>query len=415
MKTEQYPAQLPRQLPDAARRLPASSSRPRTVLVFEMSHTGHHLRYVSLLTEAFKSAGLDVVLASTQAAFKSTEYSALMQKCDAHIQKLIIHQTFRSGRLRDLEHVYRLLSLMFRGKADLYFVPFLGTLYSKFGLLAMIMRWIGVRTAPVCGILLTWSFAYQDHGATKRRSWLEQLWQTILEHGPFERVFIVDEIAFDYIQAHYSSQRVIFSPEPIERSPSGDGNTCREALGIPRGAKVLGAFGCLDRSRGVQYLLEAFLRRGGRENEYLLIMGPQDGEVKQDFTQILGRYPKNRHLIMVDRFLSERELQEAFAATDVVAVTHLNFGATPTMLLRAAAAGKPVLGANDGWIGRIMSKYRLGIACDVLNPAELAAALEKALATPGINCPDAPTLADRYACERFRGAIIDFVCNRKAH
>jgi hypothetical protein len=135
-------------------------------------------------------------------------------------------------------------------------------------------------------------------------------------------------------------------------------------------------------------------------------MGPQDAEVKGDFAELLGRYPRNANVLMVERFLSEAELQEAFAAVNVVAVTYPNFRSTPTMLIRAAAAGKPVLAAADGWMGRIMGKYRLGISCNVCAVPSVMAAIDKALGSPGLECPDAQALADKYDCDRFCATIV---------
>jgi glycosyltransferase involved in cell wall biosynthesis len=382
-------------------------NKPETVLILETNHTGHHLRYVALMTEAFRAAGLKVVLASTKTAFQSEEYAALMLNCDAHVQKLEIPQTFNSGSLSDLEHVYRLLRLMAIGKADLYFVPFLATIYSKLGLLGVLMKFVGLPMPPIWGILLAWSFAYEKHTSTNAKTWREQLWQKILERGPFHRVFIVDEIAYDYISKQSSSKRLIFSPEPIERFPTGDVKAWREAIGIPQDAKVIGAFGCLRRSKGVQYLLEAFQQRNGKQKEYMLVMGPQDNEIKEDFASLLRTYPDNRRIVIIERFLSETELQQAFCGVDIIAVNYLNICSTPTMLLRAAAAGKPVLGANDGWIGQMMSKYRLGVSCDANDVPSLIETLDKMFQDQQPRCPDAQLLAERYACEHFMKAIIN--------
>src|SRR4030095_8992459 len=152
--------------------------RMKSVLIFEMAHTGHHLRYVSLISQMFRSAGLEVILATSQTALQSSEYSSLMADCDPHIGKLVVPQMFKSGRRRDFEQVYRLWKLISKRQADLYFVPFLGTVYTQFGLFGILQRWLGADRPPIWGILLTWSFAYQNHTPFERPSWREKLLET---------------------------------------------------------------------------------------------------------------------------------------------------------------------------------------------------------------------------------------------
>jgi glycosyltransferase involved in cell wall biosynthesis len=74
-----------------------------------------------------------------------------------------------------------------------------------------------------------------------------------------------------------------------------------------------------------------------------------------------------------------RELGLAICAADVVATVYLGHPYTASMLITAAAAEKPVVGSNEGWIGRSIKQFELGHTCDPADPASVADAVVAAL------------------------------------
>jgi glycosyltransferase involved in cell wall biosynthesis len=81
----------------------------------------------------------------------------------------------------------------------------------------------------------------------------------------------------------------------------------------------------------------------------------------------------------MERTLTVVELQTALAAMDVVCTPYPAHIGSSSIVLRAAAAGRPVVGSDTGWVGETVRRFSLGRVCDVRAPGALARALADAL------------------------------------
>jgi glycosyltransferase involved in cell wall biosynthesis len=176
-------------------------------------------------------------------------------------------------------------------------------------------------------------------------------------------------------------------------------------LGIPEeGRYIVLAGGLSTVWKGVDRLADAFSRmRRGSPTRLLLAgsLGRSLGALLQD--QYAGEISRGE-IITIDRFVSDKEMAWAIASADLVAVPYPRFQRVSGILLRAVAAGRPVITDDCGWLGYVTRKFQLGWTCDVKNTDRFPGALSTALdASVDYKQSDVAGLFRRYhSLENFR-------------
>jgi glycosyltransferase involved in cell wall biosynthesis len=87
-------------------------------------------------------------------------------------------------------------------------------------------------------------------------------------------------------------------------------------------------------------------------------------------------------VVSVDRFLDEKEMFAAASAVDLVVTPYPRHQNRSSIILWAAAAGRPSLGTNSSCIAHVINHEQLGMTSDVLDKRVLADAIDAALNMP---------------------------------
>ncbi len=99
-----------------------------------------------------------------------------------------------------------------------------------------------------------------------------------------------------------------------------------------------------------------------------------------------------------------------FGATDLVLAPHQRHVGSSGILLRAAAAGVPLLTQKYGAMGETVRAWKLGITVDTGNPSEIARALERFLGSDPLTWIDrhsARRLAEANTPKRFAATVFE--------
>ena len=83
------------------------------------------------------------------------------------------------------------------------------------------------------------------------------------------------------------------------------------------------------------------------------------------------------------------EIQQYFQLADVVLALYQRHVGMSGILIRAAAANKPVLATNYGLMGEITRRYKLGIDLNARDPQAIAKGLTEFLSNPPTTFADA--------------------------
>jgi beta-1,4-mannosyltransferase len=118
----------------------------------------------------------------------------------------------------------------------------------------------------------------------------------------------------------------------------------REALGIPAGATVFLAFGLIRPYKGIDLLIEEFMRLG-RSDAHLIVAGyVSKAELKQRIVE-LSESVSNIHCIL--RRTDDGELVRLLELCDIVVLPYRHITNSGSALL-ALSAGRPILGPRMG-------------------------------------------------------------------
>lgn len=222
------------------------------------------------------------------------------------------------------------------------------------------------------------------------------------------RIRFVNGLAMDWLEArgHRLARTSSVLPDPVDVIGAGDKAEGRAALGLAPGVRLMVSPGQQNERKGVHLLVEAFGVFCETNDDGMLGLFGKCSEGVRARLEALPDLARER-VHVVDRYIDDAELQHALASADVVANCSPHHIGLSNVALRAAAAERPVLAADRGWLGRMVPRHGLGWAVD---PEDIGA-LSRAIATALDGAPSwAPTEATRrlvsfHSPKNFRATV----------
>jgi glycosyltransferase involved in cell wall biosynthesis len=224
----------------------------------------------------------------------------------------------------------------------------------------------------------------------------------VLQNSRLKRIYSLDPFVVEDLNHFKTNTKAIHLPDPVQVYPQteSDLQQVRSRLGIESRRQVFLQFGDLsDPRKGVKHVLAATSQLSPElcRNLCLVFVGPMNGQrkaiVQPQIQQLLQSLPVQ--IITNFQFVSEVEIQPYFQSADVILAPYQHHVGMSAILVRAAAAQKPVLGSNYGLMGEVIRRHQLGVAVDTTVVEEVAQALTTCLTTP------LATLGDRTAMQNF--------------
>ena len=208
-------------------------------------------------------------------------------------------------------------------------------------------------------------------------SWKERLnyWRKnitlkfFVKNKNLDSLFNLDPFATDYILKNWNTEKVKFLPDPVQVYPTTKTKSeVKTGLGINESKTVFLIFGYLDSRKGIADVMEAIGEISGEKSQKgcLLIVGPwEENERKLFDIQLLKiKQTTGFQIVVKDNFVKDEDIQQYFKVADYAfALYNKHFGMSAIMV-RAAAAQKPLISSNFGLIGKIVVENELGITID---------------------------------------------------
>ena len=360
----------------------------KRLLIIERDHHGHRMTGVRVLLDALlalqrNSTCIDhIELASTEEGFASLEFKEQLADISHQFGRLSLpRQKLRPGPLSTaLTKVQDWRRLVCSGNYDHVYIPYGDGLVQLLAILAL-LPWVTKKPRSTCveTILMRGSFAYPMSPKHTRTLAIFGL-----QHAPFDRIHLIDPLAYKYVCNARSNlqKRTRLLPDPITPTKPLDRGAAQQALDLPGGQQWIGCIGAIDERKGADLLFNAFARAvesGELAANCRLLLAGRHSEVVRKLTQSTNDKEITNRVVSIDRYLSEEELNYAVAALDVVATPYPGFVGSASIVLRAAAGQRYCLGANTGWMQEIVPQFELGETCDVNNIDSFAQAITAAL------------------------------------
>jgi glycosyltransferase involved in cell wall biosynthesis len=408
----------------------SGSGGDRKLLLFDLFATGHHAGYILhlvkywrtqkrpgsldvLVTPKFMQLHNDVVNAALEGSQSninfvtiSSEEEAVLKSEDSSSERVV--RAFQEGNLLDkyarkLEPTHCLL------------------MYFDSILLSLAFR--GRFPCPLSGIYFRPIFHYSDFAdfTPLRHERILQLrdklaLSRLLSNSQFQTLFCLDPFAADRIARFNSNVKSIYLPDPVQIYSESESQVerLRENLGIQPDRTVFLMFGVPQQRKGIYQLIEAIALLPSHlcQKLCLLLVGPRGTDSQ---VQTLLKELSESLLVQVishDKFVPDREIQPYFQVSDVILAPYQRHIGMSAILVRAAAASKPVLSSNYGLMGEMVKRYGLGITVDASLPAEIAKGLTQFLiSSPKEFCElsSMKAFAEQNSAEKFASTIFQYL------
>jgi glycosyltransferase involved in cell wall biosynthesis len=218
--------------------------------------------------------------------------------------------------------------------------------------------------------------------AALREQWL---WRSTLRHPQLKTLFCLDPLAVAPLQALGDHATVVHLPDPVESYPQpvATVTTLRQRLGLDPARMVFLLFGMIDRRKGIYQILAAVqqLQRDHQAPLTLLLVGPLAEADKANVLAQIDAITSHSavQIVVCDDFIQDTQIQAYFESADVVLALYQRHVGMIAILVRAAAAGKPVLASDYGLMGELVCRHQLGLAVDTTDPGAIVAGLVRFL------------------------------------
>ncbi|MEM8865022.1 MAG: hypothetical protein AAGF31_05695, partial [Planctomycetota bacterium] len=273
----------------------------------------------------------------------------------------------RTNGIKSSAHVYRALkSAIEQSQPGHVYVPYGNFLARTAALPFGLTRALRKADAEAETLLISGRYLQPPRGIAQ--SLRQRFLLELISRGPWENVFHLDDVAIEQFTNHGGRMAQLgkLMPDPHSETPTMDRIAAREQFGLPVDGRAIAVVGLIEKRKGLAALMQAMRDASTRlrPTDRLFLIGPQHPEAQAMLAGEFADLVAAGRVVMHDRRLSTDEIGHAIRAADVLATCYLHHPYTSSILIAAAAAERPVLGADTGWIGRTIDQFGLGHTCD---------------------------------------------------
>jgi glycosyltransferase involved in cell wall biosynthesis len=275
------------------------------------------------------------------------------------------------------------------------------------------------------GIYFRPTFHYPtfEHHQASRHDWVQRsrdkfLMKRVLANPQLQTLFCLDPFVLEHWDQFHSNVQSVYLPDPVQiyDQPLEATDKLKVSLGIEPHRKVFLLFGALDGRKGIHQLLNAIALLSPEDCQQLclLLVGPIDPQEKSQLDSQIEALRRSRPVQIVGshQFVIDRDIQPYFHLSDVVLAPYQRHVGMSAILVRAAAAQKPVLASSYGLMGEITRRYQLGVAVDSTAPHAIADGIGSLLQNPLAQVGDRQkmqTFATQNSAQRFANVIFETI------
>lgn len=237
-------------------------------------------------------------------------------------------------------------------------------------LLTMLMQFIPFiifllpRNVRVRGIMYK-IYLYEEHRMGKLRLAAERLrFWLAARSSKVEKIFVLNDedsaIAFNTL---YSTSKFLSLPDPVPSVDFSKVKCIREEIGISSVEKMYLHFGSLDGRKGTTDILKSIIasKKGELKDSCFVFAGRINKNISNEFYDLLSVAKEKTRVLVFDKFCSYDFLCDLCYSCDVILMPYYLTNLSSGVLGYAALFKKPIVGPNNGLIGKLIEKYHLGI------------------------------------------------------
>jgi glycosyltransferase involved in cell wall biosynthesis len=394
------------------------------LMLFELSWGGHYPEYLTHLLNYWHFSNCNgelLLVLSPQFCQKHSEVVSLVKDkvslipiTSAEEKKLVLANSFSKRIIRAFQEFKLACQYARQLQASEILFTYFDTRQFPLALSQEL-------PCPCSGIYFRPRFHY--HHLTKEQiDWREKLirWQekwllkAALKNPQLKCIFSLDPFAIKYFPPISNRVKAVALPDPVEINTqiSCDRKKLKTDLKIEPKRTVFLLFGGLTKRKGILPLLKALalLPIEIGQKICLLLVGSISEEFKQQIQPQIATITQTNAVQIISeyRYVTKSETQQYFQLADVILALYQRHVGMSGIILRAAAAQKPVISTNYGLMGEITRRHRLGLTLDSTNPQAIAEGIEQLAKSPRefIDCHSAKQFVHQNSAVNFARTIF---------
>ncbi len=335
-----------------------------TILIPEISETGHHPRFARHVLESIDHQGANVLIAGTRNLVLHSELDAVRHAFTpieievSKSEEIRLNDFSMLGLIRRELCVRRIYARVWREvsqtwQVDMVIIPFVDDCLDAFAVCGSPFGetpWVGVsmRTQfhfPKVGVI-----ADKRVGAGVRAALFRRL---------------LRQVHFSQRRQEREFAKVHYLPDPCESLAPLSKTDARKSMGIPADCKVLLVYGCLSERKGIFHLIRAMSLPDCPKNIHVILAGSQDAEVKA-FLEGPAATPliASNRLHLVAGYIPTSLVAQLVYASDAMWIGYIDFYTMSGVLVLASRHGLPSITCQQGIVGYLSRLHGCGVPVD---------------------------------------------------
>lgn len=195
-----------------------------------------------------------------------------------------------------------------------------------------------------------------------------------------KRVYLLnDDNSVDFLNKEFNTNKFRRINDPVPTFQALKDFDIRKTYNIPLGNKVLLHVGSLSERKGTFEIIRAceHLPLDNQSNITLILAGKSsnfDAPILKNMVEFYSERTKV-HILWINRFLSNEEMQSFFEQCDLVMIPYKNAEASSGILGHAIFNSLPVLINSSGLLKKLFDEYGYGVQIDEVTPQSIALAV----------------------------------------
>lgn len=339
------------------------------VAIYEPFAVGHRFHFVALLISALRNLDCKIELLTSKSAAQSPEFSIHLSPFVDSFDIFELPEVtsdksnYFLSRISNAE-AKRFSYALNKIKPDHLFVTTASQFTTEFASRFTYRSSFANHDLFSEGLHLSPGYGYPD--LTFPRKCLNRVQSLIERKLPWNIYSHLDPFQLQTLRKQdRNPEKYLVMPDPSPTPPEIPKESVRKSFGIPEDGRYIGCSGAITREKGVIDLIQAFRDAIPKidPNEKLLFAGKFSEDVKSYVASHCADLIRSGRLYCIDRRLSEHEMDSVIRNFDILCAAQYWRPGSSGMLIRAAAAGVPVIARDRYWSGRIVPMFGLGWTC----------------------------------------------------
>lgn len=388
------------------------------LLIFDPDYKGHHAGYLLHLLRQLKSRADDGLTVDLLVSEKfRTVHEDVVESAKAFGSRL----RWNLMSTREADRILNTPSLLLRGLREAAIIRKAAERRQPDAILAMYLDYLlfplalgQLRNLSVTGLIFRqnphyWSmrFGHLPHRLRVKAFAKGLLLQRALRNPALKRCLCLDKFLTKWDGASANREKLVHCPDPVAL-PSTRTNG-KEAFSQKT---TLLLFGVVTPRKGTTRFLKALkgLDPSTLSRLAINIVGPAGSPKEEERIRRTSRKLETSacRIKRTSTFVKDADIQPYFLNCDVVVLPYLDHIGMSAILVRAAAAGKPILSTNFGLMGKLAADKHLGLTFDTGQPSSIRRAVKDFLARDfEFSTAEARSFADLNTPTAFASTIME--------